>query len=256
MVNALLTTAVPNTAILPAAVHVNAPVGINVIVPPPAEIGAGAVIVTTAAVPLINTILVVGAIVAALAIVGAAAVVANRPDILTLVNVGLPVQLSNTPLVGVPNTGVTITMLVLVQAEITPLATVPNTGAVIVGEVKVGEVKVGVANVGLVPNTNAPEPVSPVTAVAKLALEGVAKNVATPAPNPLMPDATGKPVQFVSVPDVGVPNIGVVNVGLVNKLATDNCLVVLVVLCTIGNTSAPACEVATGNAEMAMFDIC
>jgi hypothetical protein len=158
---------------------VNAPVGINVIVPPPAEIGAGAVIVTTAAVPLMNTICVVGAMVAALAIVGAAAVVANSPDVLTSVNVGLPVQLVNTPLVGVPSRGV--------------------------------------VKVGLVANTNAPVPVSPVTAVAKLALEGVAKNVATPAPNPLMPDATGNPVQLVSVPDAGTPNVGVTNVGLVAK---------------------------------------
>lgn len=181
---------------LPAAVHVNTPVGINVIVPPPAEIGAGAVIVTTAAVPLTKAICVVGAIVAALAIVGAAAVVATNPDVLTSVNVGLPVQLVSTPLVGVPNTGVTITMLVLVHAEITPLATVPNTGAVIVGDVNVG-----VASVGLVPNTNAPVPVSPVTAEAKFALDGVAKNVATPLPNPLMPDATGSPVQLVNVPD-------------------------------------------------------
>jgi hypothetical protein len=186
MVNALPTTAVPNTAILPAAVHVNTPVGIKVIVPPPAEIGAGAVIVTTAAVPLINTICVVGAIVAALAIVGAAAVVANKPDVLTSVNVGLPVQLVSTPLVGVPKTGVTMTMLVLVHAEITPLATVPSAG---------------VTNVGLVPNTNAPVPVSPVTAEAKFALDGVAKNVATPLPKPLMPDATGNPVQLVNMPD-------------------------------------------------------
>ena len=113
--------------------------------------------------------------VAALAIVGAAAVVANSPDVLTSVKVGLPVQLVSTPLVGVPRTGVTITMLVLVQAEITPLVTVPSRG--------------------------------------------------------------------------------VTNVALVNKLAIDNCLVVLVVACTIGNTSALACVVATGNAEMAMFDI-
>jgi hypothetical protein len=170
---------------------VNAPVGINVIIPPPAEIGVGAVIVTTAAVPLINVIGLVGAMVAALAIVGAAAVVAIKPEYLTSVKVGLPVQLVSTPLVGVPKTGVTITMLVLVQAEITPLVTVPNTGAV----------KVGVAIVGLVPNTNAPVPVSPVTAAAKFVLDGVAKKVATFAPNPLMPDATGNPVQLVSVPD-------------------------------------------------------
>ena len=176
---------------LPAAVHVNAPVGINVIVPPPAEIGLGAVIVTTAVVPLIKVICLVGAIVVALAIVGAAAVVANSPDVLTSVKVGLPVQLVSTPLVGVPKTGVTMTMLVLVHAEITPLATVPNTGAV----------KVGDAIVGLVPNTNAPVPVSPVTAEAKFALDGVAKKVVTFEPNPLMPDATGNPVQLVNTPD-------------------------------------------------------
>jgi hypothetical protein len=176
---------------LPAAVHVNAPVGINIIVPPPAEIGLGAVIVTTAVVPLINVIGLVGAIVVALAIVGAAAVVAASPEKLTFVSVGLPVQLSRTPLAGVPKTGAVNTMPDDVHAEITPLATVPNTGAVIVG----------VVSVGLVPNTNAPVPVSPVTADAKFALDGVAKNVATFAPNPLMPDATGNPVQLVNVPD-------------------------------------------------------
>ena len=194
---------------LPAAVHVNAPVGINVIVPPPAEIGLGAVIVTTAVVPLIKVICLVGAIVVALAIVGAAAVVANSPDVLTSVKVGLPVQLVNTPLVGVPNTGVTITMLVLVHAEILPLATVPKTGAVntMPDDVQAEILPLatvpsaGVINVGLVPNTNAPVPVSPVTAEAKFALDGVAKNVATPLPNPLMPDAKGNPVQLVNVPD-------------------------------------------------------
>lgn len=56
------------------------PVGIKVILPPPDEIGAGAVIVSIAAVPLINTIGVVGAIVAAEATVGAAAVVATKPE--------------------------------------------------------------------------------------------------------------------------------------------------------------------------------
>ena len=40
----------------------------------------------------------------------------------------------------------------------------------------------GVANVGVVPKTNAPEPVAPVTADAKLDEEGVLKNVATPVP--------------------------------------------------------------------------
>jgi hypothetical protein len=79
----------------------------------------------------------------------------------------------------------------------------------------IGVVNVGLASVGDVPNTKAPEPVSPVTAAAKLALDGVAKNVATPVPRPAIPVATGRPVQLVRAPDCGVPRIGVVNVGLV-----------------------------------------
>lgn len=71
----------------------------------------------------------------------------------------------------------------------------------------------GVTKVGLSANTRAPEPVSSVTADFRLAEDGVAKNVATPVPNPEIPEATGKPVQFVSVPDAGVPNAGVTNVG-------------------------------------------
>jgi len=73
----------------------------------------------------------------------------------------------------------------------------------------------GVTNVGLVANTSEPEPVSSVTAEAKLAEEGVAKKVATFAPRPLIPVETGSPVQLVNVPDVGVPRAGVTNVGLV-----------------------------------------
>jgi hypothetical protein len=45
------------------------------------------------------------------------------------------------------------------------------------------------------------------------------------------------------------------NVGLVTRLVTDSCLVVLVVAWTIGNTSAPACEAATGSAEIVMLAI-
>ena len=74
----------------------------------------------------------------------------------------------------------------------------------------------GVTKVGLVANTNDPEPVSSVTEAAKLALDGVAKNVATPEPKPEIPVETGKPVQFVSVPDAGVPSVWVVIVGLDN----------------------------------------
>jgi hypothetical protein len=64
---------------------------------------------------------------------------------------------------------------------------------------------VGVTSVGLVANTKEPEPVSLVTADAKLALEGVAKNVATPDAKPLIPVDTGSPVQLVNVPLEGVP---------------------------------------------------
>ena len=71
----------------------------------------------------------------------------------------------------------------------------------------------GVVIVGVVPNTNTPVPVSSVTAASKFALEGVARKVATPVPNPLTPVEIGNPVQFVNVPDVGMPNKGVTNVG-------------------------------------------
>ena len=79
----------------------------------------------------------------------------------------------------------------------------------IVGLVIVGVVSVADAIVGLVPNTSAPLPVSSVTAAFRLALDGVARNVATPVPRPLMPVATGRPVQLVNVPDCGVPSFGV-----------------------------------------------
>ena len=72
----------------------------------------------------------------------------------------------------------------------------------------------GVTSVGLVANTAAPVPVSSVKAAAKFALEGVAKKVATPAPNPDTPVPTGRPVQLVNVPEVGVPKIGVTKAGV------------------------------------------
>ena len=55
-------------------------------------------------------------------------------------------------------------------------------------------------------NTRAPVPVSSVTAEARFALEGVAKNVAIPEPSPETPVEIGNPVAFVKVPDEGVPN--------------------------------------------------
>src|SRR4051794_36369466 len=68
----------------------------------------------------------------------------------------------------------------------------------------------GVTSVGELEKTRAPEPVSSVMALIKLALEGVAKNVATPDPSPLMPVEIGRPVALVSVTEVGVPRTGVI----------------------------------------------
>lgn len=74
-------------------------------------------------------------------------------------------------------------------------------------------VVIPVVNIGDVPKTNAPLPVSPVTAFSKLALDGVAKNVATFAPSPEIPVLTGNPVALVKVTLDGVPRAGVTNVG-------------------------------------------
>ncbi len=79
-----------------------------------------------------------------------------------------------------------------------------------------GVPRLGVVSAGLVAKTNAPDPVSPVTAAARFADEGVARKVATPVPKPEMPVETGKPVAFVKVMAEGVPRLGVVSVGLVD----------------------------------------
>jgi hypothetical protein len=71
-----------------------------------------------------------------------------------------------------------------------------------------------VPNVGAVENTSEPEPVSFVTAAAKLALVGVAKNVATPVPRPLTPVLIGSPVAFDKVILLGVPRLGDMSVAL------------------------------------------
>jgi len=80
----------------------------------------------------------------------------------------------------------------------TPLAGVPSKGVISVGDVA---------------KTNSPLPVSFVTAAARFALEGVARNVAMPVPSPLTPVEIGRPVALVSTPLVGVPNSGVTSVG-------------------------------------------
>src|SRR6266446_4620813 len=72
-----------------------------------------------------------------------------------------------------------------------------------------------VVNVGEVANVFDPVPVLVVNAASRLADHGVAKNVATPVPNPVTPP-TGS-VQFVKVPDVGVPRIGVTKLGVLAK---------------------------------------
>jgi hypothetical protein len=208
---ALLTTAVDASAMLPAAVVVKSPVGMSVIDPPPDAMGAGGVMVTTAAVPLINTMGVVGEMVAALAMVGAAADVAVTPD------------------------------------------------------------TIGVVRVGVVAKTAEPVPVSSVSAVRKLADDGVVKNVATLVPRPDTPVAIGKPVQFASVPEVGVPSAGVTSVGDVNvppenvppvtagvvtvgvvngALVNIDVAVICLVMApwTMTWTSVPALEEATGSA--------
>ena len=80
-----------------------------------------------------------------------------------------------------------------------------------------GVPRFGVTSVGLVANTKAPEPVSSVTALRKLSLEGVAKNVAIPVPKPDTPVEIGRPVAFVKVTLVGVPRTGVTRVGDVDN---------------------------------------
>jgi len=236
-------------AILPALVVVNTPVGIKVILPPPAEIGLGAVIVTIAVVPDINVIGAVGAIVEALAIVGAAAVAAINPEYFTLVKVGLPVQFVRTPLAGVPRTGVIKVGLVANTNKPVPVSSVtvaiklalvgvvrnvatpeanPETPVEIGSPVQlvrvpdVGVPKIGVTKVGLIAKTAEPVPVSSVNADRKLAELGVVKNVAIFEPNPLIPVETGKPVQFVNVPLAGIPKIGAVILELVNNKALVN----------------------------------
>lgn len=133
-------------------------------------------------VPNTNDPLPVSSVIAAakFALEGVASAVATPvPNPLTPVLIGSPVQFVSVPDVGVPSSGVT--------------------------------------NVGLVANTNAPVPVSSVTAEMRLELDGVARKVATPVPSPLIPVLTGNPVQLASVPLVGVPRTGVTKVGVLAK---------------------------------------
>jgi len=153
---------------------------------------------------------------------------------------GSPVRFVATPLDGVPSAGVTSVGDVantsdpvpvsLVTAEIRfaldgvakkvamPAAS-PETPVEIgkpvpfVSVTADGVPRFGVVSVGEVPKTNAPVPVSLVTAVIKFALDGVPSHVAMPVARPLTPVEIGNPVAFVSVALVGVPRIGVTSVG-------------------------------------------
>ena len=73
---------------------------------------------------------------------------------------------------------------------------------------------IGVTNVGEVLKTATPVPVSLVNAEARLALEGVPKNVATPVPSPETPVSIGNPVPFVNITAEGVPKSGEISVGV------------------------------------------
>jgi hypothetical protein len=91
---------------------------------------------------------------------------------------------------------------------LTVVAVVSNTANVVLLVVTL------VVKAGLVENTTVLVPVSLVRAAAKFALDGVAKNVATPVPRPETPVLMGNPVQLVSVPADGVPMFGVTSTGL------------------------------------------
>lgn len=99
------------------------------------------------------------------------------------------------------------------RVPVTPV--VRGRPVVLVNTPEAGVPSAGVTSVGDVANTNAPLPVSFVTAAARLADDGVAKNVATPVPRPLTPVDIGSPVALVKTPLEGVPRAGVTSVGLV-----------------------------------------
>jgi hypothetical protein len=179
------------------------------------------------------------------------------PRPLTPVLMGRPVALVKVALEGVPKAGVTNVGLVANTADPLPVSSVkapascadvndPSEVALptdVTAPVKLalvvtlpavrpaavpvmfvptsaeGVPRAGVTSVGLVANTNAPVPVSSVTAVRRFALEGVARKVATPVPRPETPVEIGKPVALVKVADDGVPRAGVTKVGEVANTA-------------------------------------
>ena len=113
--------------------------------------------------------------------------------------------------------------LVMAEPAIKPTA-VP---VAFVATRNVGVPKLGATKTGALANTKEPVPVSSVTAVRKLADEGVPKNVATPAPKPATPEAIGRPVALIKSAWPTTPNVGLDMTGLVNKPVTVTCLVVV-----------------------------
>lgn len=81
------------------------------------------------------------------------------------------------------------------------------------------------------------------TADARFALDGVAKNVATPVPRPLTPVLIGNPVAFVRVPDDGVPNAP----PLTTKAPADPTLTPSAVATPVPKDVIPVPPLATGN---------
>ena len=81
------------------------------------------------------------------------------------------------------------------------------------------------------------------TADARFALVGVAKNVATPVPRPLTPVLIGSPVAFVRVPDDGVPRAP----PLTTKAPADPTLTPRAVATLVPKDVMPVPPLATGN---------
>lgn len=91
------------------------------------------------------------------------------------------------PLLPEPTVATAVTLLESTPISVAPVPLVP--------ELTVEELTI-VASVGLVPNTNAPLPVSSVIAAAKFAELGVTSQVATPVPIPVIP-VTGTAVAVI-----------------------------------------------------------
>ena len=114
-------------------------------------------------------------------------VIGTDPVVNELLNVTVPpkkfTDLFESPIsiVSVLSAVIAVTFAIFILYAVAVLFTPNEVNIVIAPPVIVGEV----------PNTAAPDPVSSVKAAAKLALDGVAKNVATFVPKPLTPEDIG-----------------------------------------------------------------